>query len=235
MHTEMTTEFQTPLTELKELFESHGLSCALHKEWLVPNGEFPAVRALWHPRETSGRLDVQVWLNKEVCIEECFGGVGSGSQGMRNAFENFAVNSFHVLLAAIWHKNDPDQVTTEQWMIGGQPFTAYIGNFGTRASENGESHVPGELFPAIERAVKSLQLSGDTHWARFFFCNLNGEQTFEALLDNREWEGGLICLKSIPWMQCAGYYSVRLFMVLRAEGGAMTWQQHGPREPEPSV
>ncbi len=205
-----------PLTELKALFEGHGLPCALHDEWLVPNGEFPGVRALWHPRETSGRLDVQVWLDQEACIEECFAGIGSGGDGLRDALRNFAINSFHVLLAAIWQQNDPDQVTTERWTLDGRAYTAYVGNFGTRATEGTQPHVPQELFPAIERALKNTRLTGDTHWARFFFCNLDGEQTFEALLDNQDWEDGLACLQSVPWVQCAGYYSVRLFIVLRA-------------------
>lgn len=210
-------ESTSPAAELKELFEGHGLPCALRNEWVVPNGQFPAVRALWYPRETgAGRLDVQIWLDKEVCIEECFAGIGGGRQGLLDAFQNFAINSFHVLLAAIWQQSGPDVVTAEQWTIGDRTFTAYIGNFATRASEGIDPCVPDELFPAIERTVKKAQLANDMHWVRFFFSNLKGEQTFEALLDNQDWEDGLTCLKSVPWVQCGGYYSVRLFMVFRA-------------------
>jgi len=205
-----------PVIELKRLFEAHGISCTVEDQWVVPNNTLPAIRALWYPRETSGRLEIHALLKDDVVIEECFAGLGDNDKAFADAFQNFMINSFHVLLAALWDKNDPEQVMTERWSIGGREFTAFIGNFGMRGSNGVCAKIPNELFPAIESAVKQATLQGDTHWVRTFFCNLNEEQTYEALMDNEDWELGISCLKKIPWEKCDGYYSVRNFLLLRA-------------------
>ena len=135
---------------------------------------------------------------------------------MYDALHNFTINSFHVLLAALWGKNDPEQVTTESWDVQGKWYTAYIGNFGCRSSEGVTPHIPHELFPEIEHAIKGESLTQDTHWFRFFFCNVAGTYTHEALRDNEDWEAGFRCLESAAWLESKAYYSVRLFIVLRA-------------------
>lgn len=119
---------------LAKLFAQHGVSCIVENEWVLPNAELPALRALWYPEQSSGRLDVHALLREDVVIEECFAGIGEGEDAIRDALENFRVNSFHVLLATVWGKNDPEQLRTELWEINGKQYTAYIGNFGTRCS-----------------------------------------------------------------------------------------------------
>ncbi len=203
-------------SELKRLMEAHGLACATRDDWVLPNGQLPAMRALWHPGKSSGRLDIQVLVEKDVLIEECFAGIGSGEEGFHDALRNFMLNSLHVLLAAFWGKDDPDQVITETWQIAGNSFRAFIGNFGTRASAGYHAHVPHQLFPEIQSAITKQQLGPGLHWIRTFFCSIRGEQTFEALLDNEEWLPGVECLKAIPWEETGGYYSVRNFLVLCA-------------------
>lgn len=205
-----------PVIELKRLLERHGLDCVVENDWVVPNATLPAIRGLWYPYEVNGVLNIQVLIKDGLVVEECFAGLGEGLQAFRDAFHNFMVNSLHVLLAALWGANDPEQVTTEQWRIGDKEFTAYIGNFGTRASEGTHPAIPDGLFEAIERAVKKQALPGNYHWVRTFFCNLNGEWTFEALLDNENWAEGIDCLQALTWEKSRGYYSVRNFMLLRA-------------------
>lgn len=202
--------------ELKRLMEAHGLACATENDWVVPNGQLPAIRALWYPGESNGRLDIHVLVEEGVLIEECFAGIGSGQAGFRDGLQNFMLNSLHVMLAAFWGKDDPDQVVTETWQIGGKSFSAYIGNFGTRASAGCHAHVPHQLFPAIQSTITKQSISPGLHWIRTFFCSIKGEPTFEALLDNEEWLPGVECLRSIPWEETSGYYSVRNFLVLRA-------------------
>ena len=201
---------------IKELFEEHGVICVVEDEWIVPNSELPALRALWQPGSSNGRLDVQVLISEGVVIEECFAGVGDGERGANDALANFTINSFHVLFAALWGKNDASQVTTEAWEVHGKPYTAYIGNFGTRSSDGVTPYVPDELFAGIEEAVKHEPLAEDIHWFRIFFCNLAGEFVFEALKDNENWNAGVRCLESMRWPKSEGYYSVRLFAILRA-------------------
>jgi Family of unknown function (DUF6348) len=136
---------------------------------------------------------------------------------MHNALVNFTVNSYHVLLAALWGRNDPEQVTTEKWNIGGRRYIAYIGNLGTRSSDGVTAHVPHGLFARIEAVIKLEPLSEDIHWFRFFFGNVANEFTFEALKDNEDWEAGKRGLEAAEWERSNGYYSVRLFAVLRAD------------------
>jgi hypothetical protein len=198
------------------LFERHGIECTTHNEWIVPNAELPAIRATWFPGPSSGRLDVEAFVREGITIEECFAGLGEGAVGLHDALTNFTVNSFHVLLAALWNQNDETHVSTEDWNIGGKQYTAFIGNFGTRGSEGVIANVPTDLFALVESVIKLDALVGDLHWFRFFFCNVAGQRTFEALKDNEIWDPGTRCLEGVQWADSMGYYSVRLFVVLRA-------------------
>lgn len=198
------------------LLESHGIECTTHNDWIVQNSELPAIRATWFPGPSSGRLNVQAFVREGMTIEECFAGIGEGTVGLHDALTNFTVNTFHVLLAALWNQKDETQVTTEDWSIGGRQYTAFIGNFGTRGSEGVIADVPTDLFAQVESVIKLNSLMGDLHWFRFFFCNVAGQRTFEALKDNETWDLGTRCLKGVQWVDTTGYYSVRLFVVLRA-------------------
>ncbi|CAN7342620.1 DUF6348 family protein [Pseudoduganella sp. LjRoot289] len=201
---------------LVRLFEGHGIECTTHNDWVVPNSELPALRATWFPGSSSGRLDVQAFVREGVTIDECFAGIGEGEVGLNDALTNFTVNSFYVLLAALWNQNDETQVTTEDWSIGGRRYTAFIGNFGTRGSEGVTADIPADLFAQLENVIKLDSLMGNLHWFRFFFCNVAGQRTFEALKDNEIWEAGTRCLEGVQWADSMGYYSVRLFVALRA-------------------
>ena len=198
------------------LFEEHGIECTTHNDWVLPNSELPALRATWFPGSSNGRLDVQAFVREGVTIEERFAGIGEDEVGLNDALTNFTVNSFHVLLAALWNQNDKTQVTTEDWSIGEKRYTAFIGNFGTRGSEGVTADIPADLFSQVENVIKLDSLMGDLHWFRFFFCNVAGQRTFEALKDNETWESGVRCLEGVQWADSMGYYSVRLFVVLQA-------------------
>jgi Family of unknown function (DUF6348) len=129
---------------------------------------------------------------------------------------NFMLNSLHVLLASLWDIKDDQQVLTESWEIGGNQFTAYIGNFGTRASAPITVPIPDDLFETIQNRICHESLPGGIHWFRFFFATVAGQHTYEALKNNEPWETGLAGLKGIAWPEAAGYYSVRNFIVLRS-------------------
>lgn len=202
--------------ELEALLEAHGLPCTSYNGWVLPGGELPAMCGQWHPGEQDGRLDIRVLIEKGLTIEEHFAGVGQGVDGFKDAMQSFAVNSLPVLLAAFWHKPYPDQVVYDRWQVGQREFEVFVGDFGTRSSKGVHAAIPNELFASIRRTVEREALTGDTHWVRTFFCNLAGQQTFEALLDNEVWAAGADCLRANPWQASEGYHSVRNFMVLRA-------------------
>lgn len=202
--------------ELEALLEAHGLPCTPYDGWVLPGRELPAMRGQWHPGEHNGRLDIRVLIEKGLTIEEHFAGVGQGVAGFKDAMQNFVVNSLHVLLAAFWQKAYPDQVVTDRWQVGQREFDVFIGDFGTRSSKGVHAAIPNGLFASIRKTVEGEALIGDTHWVRTFVCNLAGQQTFEALLDNGHWAAGADCLRANLWQASEGYYSVRNFMVLRA-------------------
>lgn len=201
---------------LYDLLTQHGLDCVREQEWIVPNGQLPAIRAQWHPQETFGRLDVQVLLEKGRVIEECFAGIGAGRAGLSDAFNNFMLNSLHVLLSALWGIKDDQLVVSQSWEIGGRQFTAYLGNIGRRASAGILVEVPKDLFETIQNRIRHETLPGNVHWFRVFFCNVGGQHTYEALKDNEVWEAGLAGLRGITWPETDGYYSFRNFIVLRS-------------------
>lgn len=201
---------------LSQLFDGHGIAHVVEGDWIAPNGELPAMRAVWHPGDTTGRLDVHVVLPDKTIVEENFAGIGEGEDGLNDGLANFTRNSFHVLLSALWGQADEEQVTVETWSIGDREYTAHIGNFGTRGSAGMQPPIPDGLFARLEAAIRAEPLAGHTHWFRFFFCNLNGAFTVEALRDSEPWDVGEQALASAGWAAQDGYYSVRLFLMLRA-------------------
>lgn len=203
---------------LTELFNGHGIDCDRHDEWVTPNGKLPALRGFWTPHEHSGRLDIEVRVEPGQTIVESFAGMAANAPQthLDDALVNFVVNSFHVLLSALWHDHDPEQIVTETWEVGNTPFTAFIGNIGTRGTVGGVAPpLPAAFLPTLERAIRSERLSAQLHWFRFYFGMVRNEPIFEALRDNEPWEAGIDALKSVDWGAYESFYSARLFLMLR--------------------
>ncbi len=205
-------------TYLADLFKGHGIDCGRHDVWVVPNETLPAVRGHWTPGEHSGRLDIEVRVQPEVTIFECFAGMSTGESrtALDDALCNFVINSFHVMLSALWNQHDPEQVTRETWEIGGTTFTSFIGNIGRRGSVgHTEPPLPAGLFETLEHAIRSEPLTTQLHWFRFYFGVVKGEPIFEALRDNEPWDAGLEALRSVDWEASDAFYSARLFLMLQ--------------------
>lgn len=102
--------------KLVALLEAHGLVCSEHKGWIVTNDNFPLLSMTWYPypEQGTGTLQVNALSDEETCMEECFGSIGANEKGLQNALHNFCTNSLHVLLAAFWGINDPEQVDTQE-------------------------------------------------------------------------------------------------------------------------
>jgi len=92
---------------------------------------------------------------------------------------------------------DQDQVMSEKWSFHGKTYTVFIGNLGTRGSKG------------VNPEQNKLS------WFRCFFCDVSGNQTFEALKNNEDWQPGLSALQSLPWLKTNGYYSVRNFLIIK--------------------
>ncbi len=210
---------QNLVEPLASLLTAHGIEFHTEKEWVAPNGQLPAMRATLYPRESSGQLDVDVLLESRELLKESFAGLATGDAGIRDAFHNFCANSFHVLLAAFWDKIDPEQVTVATWQLGGRPYTAYIGNLGMRTmGESPPPKVAEGYLESLENVITNSALVGEVLWFRNFFCDIQGDRTFESMVNNEVWSEGVENLKSLPWEKSAQYYSVRNFLILRASG-----------------
>jgi len=158
---------------------------------------------------------MQVRVRDGVVIEECIAGIGAGDVGLSDGLQNFTINSFHVLQSSLWSCHDPDQVEIEEWTVAGRHFSAFIGNIGTRSSNDVRPSIPADLMALLEAAIRSEPLEHDLHWFRVYAGHVNGEFTFEALKDNEPWQNGANALSSCGWTPRDGFYSARLFIVLR--------------------
>ena len=209
-------EYEVVNHKIKELLEAHGLECEEDEDWVIPNGKFPLISMTWYPKpeQNSGVLQIDIQLDQEICIQECFAGMGTDEEGLNDGVHNFCVNSFHVMLAALWGINDPEQVETEEWTIGEQEYSIYIGAFGTRGSDGIHPGIPENAFSPIETAIKESGLTGQCNWFRNYYCNLNNEsKVYESLKNNEVWLAGEEALKSVNWHQSDSFYSVRNFII----------------------
>ena len=154
-------------------------------------------------------------MREGVTIVESFGGVGRLDEGFDSAMENFRANSLHVMLSALWNHDDPAQVSTERWDIGSTPFTAVIGNLGMRSSLATLPPPPGALFNKLHEAMRAEPLTPELHWFMFYAASIRGDLTFESLRDNEPWQAGVEALRSLAWEPTDGFYSARLFLILK--------------------
>ncbi|MEK8030469.1 DUF6348 family protein [Ideonella sp. DXS29W] len=207
----------TPQAWLNELFKRHGVTSTTQDDWVLPNAELPGVRGVWHPSEKHGRLDIQVLVRNGVVIEESFGGIGAGDLGLADGLQNFTINSFHVLLSALWRHHHPDQVEAEAWTVAGRRFIAFIGNVGTRSSTDAAPLIPAGMLTLLREAIQSEPLEHNLHWFRFYVGHVKGDFTFEALKDNEPWPKGMRALEACGWATRDAFYSARMFVVLREE------------------
>lgn len=202
---------------LVELLERHGVPCDRHDDSVALNGRLPALRGHWTPQQHHSRLDIEVRLDRDTNLLESFAGrpTTDPPSALGDAFHNFCVNSFHGLLSALWGIDEPEQITVETWTIGGMPFTAIIGNLGTRGTTDEPASIADGLFDALARAIRQQPLPPQLHWFRFFVGRVGDAPTFESLQDDEPWEPAIATLKAMPWRTSTGYCSVRLFLMLK--------------------
>ncbi|WP_266183374.1 DUF6348 family protein [Dyella humicola] len=199
---------------LLRLFERHDVELEPDEEWLMTDGDFPAVRALWHEGSAGepGRLDVDIVISEDRHIEESFAGVGVGEDACRNALETFERSVFHVVLAACWYVTDDRRMQLQSWDIGVRTWDAFIGPL---VSSRDGVEAPSELVPALHSALQNESLSPELHWVRLFHRRAeDGQVSAEALLDNEPWPAGDRLLASLAWPAAGAGYSVRGFVAL---------------------
>jgi hypothetical protein len=211
---------------LLELFRRHGVEALPRDEWIVVPGRnmkanASIVREMQQPAGTSVQLDVRLEIAPWRIIVESFAGLGeTAEKAVADALHNFTINSFHVLLAAFFHSGD-EQVTQEEWVVGGRTTRVTIGNVGIR----GKPPVQGEQlvgwFKHFEAKLKEQPLRPATHWIRLYYAQMQGRSTAcEVLLDNDVWEEMQSEMAAFAWSSAEAFYSVRIFLVMQVEKGA---------------
>jgi hypothetical protein len=201
-------------TYLIRLFERHDVELESDEEWLMTDGDFPAVRASWHEgaEGAPGRLDVDVVISEERYIEESFAGHGAGDAGAREALKAFEHNVLYVLLAACWYVTDDRRIQLLSWDMGVRTWDVFVGPLAFSRDDVAE---PEGLLPALHEALRNEALSGDLHWIRLFHRrDDDGTVVSEALLDNQPWAGGDHVLARLAWPSTEKGYSARCFIAL---------------------
>ena len=204
----------TVLADLLRLFERHDVELELDEEWLVTDGDFPALRASWHEgtEGAPGRLDVDVVISEERHIEESFAGNGRGDAGARDALNAFERNVLYVLLAACWYVTDDRRIQLQSWELGMRSWDVFVGPL---AFSRADVAAPEGLLAGLHDALRNESLSGELHWIRLFYRRADdGSVATEALLDNQPWPGGDRLLGQLTWPSTEQGYSARCFMAL---------------------
>ena len=197
-------------SELLRLFERHDVELEVDEDWLVTDGDFPAVRASWQEggANTPGRLDIDVLISEERQIEASFAGVG----GLRDALGAFEKNTLHVLLAACWYVTDDRRVQLQSWELGARTWDVFAGPLTFSRSD---LVAPEGWLQALQDVLRHESLSGQLHWIRLFYRRGDdGSVAAEALLDNESWTAGDRLLTQLPWPSAEYGYSARCFVAL---------------------
>lgn len=199
-------------SQLLRLFERHDVELEVDEDWLLTDGDFPAVRASWHDGAAGepGRLDIDLVLDEERQIELSY--AGTGAEPARDALERFTRSDLPVLLAACWYVTDDRKLDLAQWEIGVRSWDVFIGRL---QLEGADVAVPDAAVAAVSDALKNESLAPRMHWLRLFLRrDADGTLSAETLLDNEPWPAGDRALAALAWPSSTQAYSVRGLLVL---------------------
>jgi hypothetical protein len=225
----------SPVNEpLLELFRAHGVEAKVQNEWIAfPGCAMKACAAVVQEMSQQAcmivGLDVRLEFAPGSIIVESFTGLGENrEEAVANAFDNFATNSLHVFLAAFFRPDD-EQVTREEWAVGGQPSQAILGNIGGRGTPPVEGKALAACYEHFTRKIQEATLTPGTHWIRLYYAQTERKTIVcEVFLDNLVWAEMQSEMAHIGWPAEEAFYSVRIFLILRV-------QNAGPVTPESAV
>ena len=174
------------------------------------------VNKMQHPNSLVIQIDILLLLNDGRLICESFAGVGENEKSaIENGVTNFLISSFHVLANAFYFQED-EEITKETWEINGEKWRVFLGNFaGRNESDKNIIQPPDEVFPVIEKLIKSKNLNEDCHWFNWFYANLeNKTMQCEAYLDNQIWQAATDKIEKCNWSKQPEFYSFRNLVLL---------------------
>src|SRR5260370_9811463 len=209
-----------------QLFKAHGIDCREKGDWLeFPNRSIKAsgviVEESNHEPDThSVQLDFQMELDSGENLTESFAGIGeSRDKAIKDAVDNFALNSFPVIMAAFFTPQDNPvkikNVRIENWSIEGTERRVVIGPIGMQGKAPDSSNTPLDWFKQIEEKLKSTHLFAGTHWISIYYGQIdNHPLKLEVLVNNEVWEQMQKELATIDWPKGKKSFSLLVFMVI---------------------
>lgn len=207
---------------LRKLLESHGVSASVHSDWVeTSNGYKLAVGVVREIPSPEGTVNLQVDFYVDLpdgrLLIESFAGVGESKEAaIKDAFQNYVSNSFHVILSAITDVTNTNQVETEEWTINGRNRTVVIGGMGIRRFTKAEFHPPTEWFSVVQQEIERFPLDERCHWIRCYYAQMGGKpMAIEALLDNEDSAELIDTMKRIEWPSDPDFYSLRVFLLVQ--------------------
>ena len=207
------------VTELLiELFKVKGFEVEEYDGWIIPNGSDYAMRGYWYAEatENTGQLSIEVFVNSEMIMVESFAGMGeSAIARLKDAFSSFLHHSAPTFLSAVWQV-DSDEVKKENWLVGSDNYSVYIGSQGVLNYDKQALEIPETYMKKIKELIVAEPLTAEFHWFNIIYANMNGLDTYaEISKDNIKWNAGEKVLKSMSWVRSNNYYVARQFMVLK--------------------
>lgn len=144
-------------------------------------------------------------------VRDLWAGIGGNTtESVKQGLAAFCLQDFHVLLATHGGLLETDQVDHEVFKRDGATWDLYTGALVGRNSEHGIVRLALD-WTAVVSTISQV-VSGQVHALRLFVSALNGEVTYEALLDGEECPALLQLLRMTPLEAPEhGYGSQRLF------------------------
>ncbi|HZY82702.1 MAG TPA: DUF6348 family protein [Cyclobacteriaceae bacterium] len=212
-------------TNLAAILNAHGVRTHLDHEFVHTNLaeqlKFNAT-ATYHEVNNyiNSRLDVTVQTSYGEEIIECFGDFGATVYDATDKnFQTFSLSSLHPILAAFGSADHEtlNQIQVEKWNINEKIWQAYIGSLVPKSNGQRENITPpAEFFQAIERTIRSQNLTGRMHWFRSYYCQWQGDITEKEFLINNEPQDAASIFANLPAIPGITFYSCRNFILLKA-------------------
>jgi len=213
---------------LLDLFRAHGVEATRQGDKIVfpksgmkVNASF--IQEIERPTVFTVEMEVRFEFAPGRTIIEAFAGLGTTREAAAtDAFQSFAANSFHVLLAAFLKTDDPggdeEPVSREEWLFGSEKRRVTAGNVGVRGKPPVQGAQLVGWVEQFEQKLKRQRLGTETHWVRLYYGQAKGKVlSCEVLLDNEIWGVMQSEVKTIAWPSGDDFYSMRLFLVIEGK------------------
>lgn len=195
---------------IRMLFEGHGVTTRpIDEGFFIPGPGIVVQAEIFSENGPASQLDVRLILPDGQLLIESVGGFE-----LVDLVDNFARSSFHVLLRALVKAGADEQVDVETWTVNGVEYRAYLGPVTHRGET--QAAVPTDWFTLFESSIRNATLTGDLHWIRLYYAQMNNEtMDVEVLLDNETWDELQTTMRAYDWSRRETFYSVRMFMILK--------------------